>query len=583
MNPFLELLFKPEFCRFAALPLRSMGLKNFGKSLYFTKNKLLGPPNLLPRYLFPALWRNLADRKAVVTENGVLTFAELSERVVCLSNSLNSRGIKPNDRIATLLNNEQSWFEVMLACMIYGIKMPMLNTHLKPSELIQCINDCAPKVLIFSESYLDVIREIQPQLKGIQLFVICSDKSQKYNDLNDYTTLNELIDSGSNKIEKGKFGLPQMPFSGGSTGVPKFIVEEGSKENQKYRQKGVSKRELAALKAKLLYGVSLVGAGQVRGQVVSLIPGPLYHTGVQVAVLPLYLGGTVVPMHKFDAENFLNLIASQRVNFTFVAPTMLERILKLPTDVQQNYDLSSMQVLVCAAAPCPDYVKKGINTLFRQQGAKKNVFHEYYGSSESSIITVLQPKDYEEKPERYKSVGKVAGCECMVYNTEEGRQCAIGEDGHVLIRASRMYSVDYGNSNDMEDSFIDVDGVYWFDDGCIGHFDEDGFLYLTSRSKDMIISGGVNIFPVEIEEVIKRHPKVLDAAVVKVADDDLGEVPGAVIQAVNSQEIEEQEIIGFCRDLGLYGYKLPKYLRYTENLPRNSAGKIRKKELESEF
>jgi len=300
-------------------------------------------------------------------------------------------------------------------------------------------------------------------------------------------------------------------------------------------------------------------------------------------VFPLYFGGTVVPMQKYDAEHFLRLIEQEKANFTFVAPTMLERISKLPEDVKRKYDLSSMQVLFCAAAPCADYLKIGINALFKQQGAKVNVFNEYYGSSESAIISVLQPQHYEEKPERYKSVGKITGCECMVYDPEKKRQCAPGEDGHVVIRASRMYAVNYGNSSDMDDTFIEIDGVYWFDDGCTGHLDEDGFLYLTSRSKDMIISGGVNIFPVEIEEVMKQHQNIMDVAIVKVSDADLGEVPGALIQTVNRERIPDRELIEYCKVNGLYGFKLPRHVKYTDALPKNSAGKIRKKDLEIEF
>jgi len=321
----------------------------------------------------------------------------------------------------------------------------------------------------------------------------------------------------------------------------------------------------------------------VKGQIVSLVPGPLYHGGTQAAVNPLYVGGTIVPMLKFDAEDFLQFIDRYKVNYAFVAPTMLERILKLPDEVKAKYDLSSMQEILCSAAPCAAYVKKGINALFKRQGAGKNVFYEYYGSAEAFIISVLRPEDYEEKPERYKSVGKVCGCDCIAYNVDEKRVCKPGEEGHVIVRNPRIYTVNYGNSNEMDNSFIEVDGALWFDDGCLGYFDDDGFLYLTSRSKDMIISGGVNIFPVEIEEIIKLHDKILDAAVIKVPDRDLGEVPGALIQMIDGNVLSEQEVVEHCKKGGLYGYKMPRKIRFIDDLPRTTAGKIRKKDLEKVF
>ena len=142
------------------------------------------------------------------------------------------------------------------------------------------------------------------------------------------------------------------------------------------------------------------------GNARSLIPGPLYHAGVQVAVLPFLFGGTVVPMRKFSPEGFLKAIQDERINWTFVAPTMLERVLALPDDIKHRYRLSSMRTLICAAAPCPAHVKREVNQLFRRQGAPDDVFHEYYGASETGIITVLLPSDYQEDPERYRSVAQ---------------------------------------------------------------------------------------------------------------------------------------------------------------------------------
>jgi long-chain acyl-CoA synthetase len=580
-----DLLKKHYFRQWIVKNLSSMGLANLIKSVYRARKLNRGWNQSLPRYMFPELWKGLGARKAVISSTGEVSFEQLADRAVRLSNRFHRLGITRRDRVAVLLNNEQGWFDVMSACTFSGIKMPMLNYHLKADELVKCINNCAPKVLVFSPEYLGTIKHIEEALESVEYFVCSGDQpvidSQRLPE--HYLTLETLIANGDPWLEEGGFGIAQMCFSGGSTGVPKFIVEKRIDKGCNPRMKGVTRHDMTRMVDRLIYGIARTGMGGVKGQIVSLVPGPLYHGGVQAAVNPIYIGGTIVPMLTFDAENFLQLVERHKVNYTFVAPTMLERILKLPDEVKVKYDLSSMQEILCSAAPCADYVKQGINALFKRQGASRNVFYEYYGSAEAFVISVLRPEDYEEKPERYKSVGKVCGCDCMVYNVDEKRACKPFEEGHVIVRNPRIYTVNYGNSNEMDDGFIEVDGAYWFDDGCLGYFDDDGFLYLTSRSKDMIISGGVNIFPVEIEEVIKLHANILDAVVIKVPDSDLGEVPGALIQTVNGDVLSDQEIVEHCKQGGLYGFKMPRHIRFIDELPRTTAGKIRKKDLEKVF
>lgn len=581
MSELTDLLKRQDVRQLLAKPLSSLGTFNVIKSTTKAGVASIGGGNL-PQQLLPELWKNLGSRKAVVSHSGTISFAEQSERALRLANAFYGLGLRRDERVATLLSNEQAWFDTMLACLISGYKMPMLNTHLKPAELVKCIDSCEPKILVFSPEFIDVVKEMESKLESKPTLVCSGDGDLPAY----YFTLDSLIQDAKPKLPAalaGSIGLPVMPFSGGSTGVPKFITEGGSKGKNNPRMKGVDAASLKSLQAKLVGGLARLGLWSIPGPIVSMIPGPLYHAGPQTAVLPLLFGSTVVPMRKFDAESFLQLIEQERVNYTFVAPTMLERVLKLPNETKAKYDLSSMKVILCAAAPCPDYVKRDINALFKKQGATGNVFHEYYGSSEAAIITVLKPEDYEANPIRYKSVGIPSGSECRIYDPDEQRWCKPGEVGHVLVRNIRMYRVQYGNSNEMDKAFTEVDGVYWYDDGCLGYFDEDGYLYLTSRSKDMIISGGVNVFPPEIEEVLKTHPNIMDVAVVKVPDEDLGEVPGAIIQSVDGKEMPADEVVAYCKEKGLYGFKLPKAVKFIEKLPKNDAGKIRKVDLEQEF
>ncbi|WP_374972345.1 class I adenylate-forming enzyme family protein [Spongiibacter marinus] len=574
-----DLLKKKDFRQFVAKPFSSIGYKNSAKAVLSAKKLKGQSQDPAIRYFFQAIFRELGDRPALITDKGICTFVELESRVVRLANSLYESGVREGDRVAILLDNEQAWFEFMLACMWMGIKMPMISTHLKPTEITHCVNACEPKVFVYAQRFTDTVVDIESDLTSIEMFVCAEGEPTAAG----HKGLESLIARGNYNLPPGGFGVAQMPFSGGSTGVPKFISEDEEESETNPRLKGVDSTEMNRLTRKFVSGFARLGLGAIKEPIVSLIPGPLYHTGSQIAVAPLYIGGTVIPMRKFDPEKFLALIESNQANFTFVVPTMLERILKLPDEIKRKYDLSSMKHVVCSASPCPDYVKKQINSLFKDCGASGNVFNEFYGSSEVTLVSVLRPRDYEEKEKRYQSVGKAVASDTRIYNVEEKRWCETGELGHVLLRNPRLYRVHAGQTDEISDSLVEVDGVYWYDDGCIGYLDEDEFLYLSSRSKDMIISGGVNIFPTEIEEVLKKHKDVLDVTVVCVADKDLGEVPGALVQTVEGKAMDFVGLERFAKAQGLYGFKMPKYFRQIDIIPRNSAGKVRKKELEDLF
>jgi long-chain acyl-CoA synthetase len=289
-------------------------------------------------------------------------------------------------------------------------------------------------------------------------------------------------------------------------------------------------------------------------------------------------------MQKFDPEDILRTIEKERINWIFVVPAMLERILALPEDIKGRYNLGTMHTIICAAAPATPELKKATNIFFRRQGCRKNVFTEFYGSSETGVSSVLLPVDYEEKPKRYESVGKIRCAETKVFDAESKSWCPPGRDGKILSRSLTTVSLNYvGSPEKLESAFKVVDGQLWFDDGLLGHFDEDGFLYLTGREKEMIITGGVNIFPNEIETAIKKHEKVLDVAVVRYPHKELGEVPAAVIQLKDGHVMEEGDIIEHLKVHNLTSFKIPRHVEFVETLPRHIDGKMCKKELEDRF
>ncbi|MDY7017813.1 MAG: AMP-binding protein, partial [Nitrospirota bacterium] len=317
----------------------------------------------------------------------------------------------------------------------------------------------------------------------------------------------------------------------------------------------------------------------------SLITTPLYHAGTAVGFSPcLLLGGTAILMKKFDPEGWLALIEKERANWAFAVPTIFQKVLALPDEIKGRYNLSSMRVVISSAAPCPPEVKKAINALFMKQGAKGPVFHEYYGSSEGGLFTILVPEDYIANEQRYASVGKARAAEVIVVDKETGRLLGPYEEGLVLIRSAATMALRYlGDEKKAHENIRVVSGKEYYDDGIVGYFDEDGFLYLSSRVKEMIITGGVNIYPNEIENAILTHPSVLDAAVIPVPHETLGEVAQACIQLKPGQTASKEQILEHLEKTGLSGFKLPQDIAILDELPRFIDGKIKKRILREAY
>jgi long-chain acyl-CoA synthetase len=384
------------------------------------------------------------------------------------------------------------------------------------------------------------------------------------------------------------FLLAHNPYTAGTTGIPKssnFFDSIGFMFSDLAEPPRIDLKSFLSYNIRAISFMYWFGGTEifdpVDKNIRTLIVTPMYHAGTIAGWAPFILmGATAVIMHKFDPERFLRLIQEERITWTFVAPTILQRVLALTDEVKTRYDLSSMRSLICAAAPCPPQVKSDINQLFMRQGAKAPVFNEYYGSAETAVVTVLLPGDYRENPKRIESVGKPR-CGDMRILLEGGVWAKPGEVGKVMSRTAPTLSLRYpGSEHKLHESITMVDGEEWFDDGLLGYADEDGFLFLTGREKETIITGGVNLFPAEIEMVLFRHSAVFDAAVIRHPHPDLGEVPIACIQLRESEEATEEDILLFCREKGLHGYKVPAKVEFFGELPRHIDGKIVKRDLE---
>jgi acyl-CoA synthetase (AMP-forming)/AMP-acid ligase II len=304
---------------------------------------------------------------------------------------------------------------------------------------------------------------------------------------------------------------------------------------------------------------------------VHVATGPLYHSGpLAFAAISHTLGCPIVLLRKFDAEDWLRLVAQHRVTNTFSAPTQLKRIVNLPRRELARADLSSMRCLIANAAPVPYALKQEI-----VEKLGDGFLYEVYGSTELGIVTVLRPEDQLRKP---GSCGKTyAGIEVKLVN-EDGSEAAVGEPGELFIRTGLAMDGYHRTAEQLAEL---PDGG-WKSVGDVAYRDDEGYLYICDRKKDMIISGGVNIYPAEIEAVIHAHPQVLDVAVFGVPDDEWGESVYAIVQPKPGETLDLDELRAFV-DANVGGYKRPRQYEVRDELPRTDAGKLLKRVLRNEF
>lgn len=536
-----------------------------------------------------SLWEIMGDREAIVDGDRRFTFAQMRDRVLSLTNAFQSFGVKPGDRVGCMLYNCAEFFECFYAACLTGTPFPPVNWHLDGAELRDTIKLRTPRVFIFDSSFADRIMSIKEELTSVERFIMVGGGAPPEG----VESYEEVIRTNPATMpQKTSFIIAINPYTGGTTGIPKSSNLHDSFSYLLSDQVEAPRASMAEYLKYMMMQYSYLyyyGCADMKapldGNIRSLIVTPMYHAGTAAGYAPcLLLGATAVIMRKFDPEAYLKLIEKEHISWAFAVPTILQRILSLPAEVKSRYHLGSMRALISAAAPCPPGVKTAINTLFMAQGARQNVFHEYYGSSESAVITLLLPKDYREKPKRVNSVGKARCGDILIYDELNEKICAPGEEGLVLGRTVGTMSLRYpGSEEKFKENHRIVNGTEWYDDKLIGYLDGDGFLFLTGRIKEMIISGGVNIFPLEIENVLASHPSIADVAVIRAPDPDLGEAPLACVELRKGERTTAEEIQDFCRNRGLKGFKTPKDVIFYDALPRHIDGKLIKRKLEERF
>ena len=497
------------------------------------------------------------DRPAVIFEGQTITFEGLAERVNRLANGLSELGVGPRDRVATMQVNTNQCIEAYFAAtQLDAIYVP-INFRAKTDELAQMLEIAQPTCLLLGERYLSLVPEGSRSSEGIILLDGETNGSNK-----SYETL--LAESSPDQMhfpEAGDEDTTVIMFTAGTTGVPKGVMLTHDSFSS--------------------YLLATVEPADPEVEESNLITVPFYHiAGLQAALAAVYGGRTLVVMRQFEPEEWLRLAQENQANRAMLVPTMLKHLMEHPKFA--DFDLSSLSVITYGAAPMPlEVIREAIG---RFPGAR---FINAFGQTETaSTITMLPPDDHvldgspeeiETKLKRLTSIGKPLDDVEVSIVDEGGQAVAMGEQGEIIARGSRMMAGYWQEESATRDT---IRGG-WIYTGDLGYQDEDGYIFLSGRAKDFIKRGGEMISPEEVEQVLRSHPKLDDAAVIGVPDVEWGEEVRAVVVGL-SDRVTESEVIEFCRDK-MAGYKRPRSVVFVGELPRNVMGKVLKRDLREAF
>ena len=488
---------------------------------------------------------SLPTKPAVVLGERVLDFASLSRRANRAANVFKGLGCVEGDRIAAMSFNSIEGFEIANGVRRVNMVAVPVNYRLRGAEIAHVLNDSGARVVIAGPDHVDAVMSARPEVKGDRRFVAIGghvpDGWLSYNALMEAASEAPVVD------EIGDGLAASMIYTSGTTGNPKGA----------WRPNGVD----------IAYVMQVISTFELNQSDVYLMCGPGYHSGVAFfSALHHLLGGTVVAQPKFEADGALDLIERHRVTTAFIAPTILQRLV----DAQQERprDTSSLRALILGAAPCPHALKVRAEAVFG------SVLWEFYGATETGVNTVLRPEDQMRKP---GSCGTAMPGQEIRLVDENGNEVADGEPGEFMVR--NAWLAEYYNRPDatcksLHDGFFSV--------GDVAYRDSEGYYYICDRRIDMIISGGVNIYPAEIEAVLHAHPSVIDAAVIGVPDEQWGESVKAVVQLRVGTSASEDELIAFCAER-LASYKKPRSIDFVDELPRDAAGKLLKRKVREPY
>lgn len=492
--------------------------------------------------------KNSGNETALVYEGNRFTFSEFNHRVNTLGQSMLSQGIKEGDHVILYMRNRLEMVEIFYAISSIGAVAVPINYMVRGQDLIQLVNSSdAVFAFVEIEKYPDFEEGLAKFSKIRESNTVLVGDLPKGLDENFlvYRTFLTAGHASDIQVPVGSEDLSAFIYSSGTTSLPKGIMlTHGALLTR-------------VLRFAIEWGLSYKDT--------VLITVPLYHSIGHALMLTLsVLGCKLVVTREFDPEKTIKLMQDEKVTCSIFVPTQYTMMLQVPTIDQ--YDLSSVRLLISGGAPIIADTKKLIMEKFSCE------FSEFFGSTETGAVVVLRPKDVIRKA---KSVGLQAEYAEIRLVDNEGNDVEIGEEGEFAVRWGGLFSGYYNLPEETKKSHME-DG--WFLLGDIGKMDDEGFYYLLDRKKDMIISGGVNIYPKDIEEVLYTHPAVLETAVIGTPDEKWGENVKAFVVLKNDEKVEKEELMEYCNQQ-LAKFQRIKELEFLSSLPRNPSGKILKREL----
>jgi long-chain acyl-CoA synthetase len=507
--------------------------------------------------MYPGLQaKTRPDQPAVIMAGSgeTVTYRELDERSNRLAHLLRALGLKRLDHFAIFMENHPRYVECCSAGERSGLYFTCINSFLTSAELAYILNNSQSKVLITSQAKREVALQALRDCPDVKLLLVADGPGagEQVRNLDEASA-----EHPATPIADEALGMAML-YSSGTTGRPKGVLRPIPDQPPGQR---------------LPIGIALRQMWRIREGQIYLSPAPLYHSAPLAGVsLTIREGGTAIVMERFDAEHFLQLVERHRVTYSQLVPTMFSRMLKLPEDARLAYDLSSLEIALHGAAPCPIPVKRAMIDWWGP------IILEYYGATEGLGFTMCDSAEWLAHP---GTIGKAVFGELHILD-DDMREVPTGATGKLWFKTASPFEyfndpskTAAANSPDRAMSTV----------GDVGYVDGDGYVYLTDRAAFMIISGGVNIYPQECENLLITHPKVADAAVFGVPNEEMGEEVKAVVQLMPGftpgTEIEA-ELIAFCRD-HLAHQKCPRSIDFMAELPRLPTGKLYKTPLRDRY
>ena len=482
---------------------------------------------------------------ALVSGTRVVDFESLNRRSIQAANVFRKLGCELHDRVAVMSFNSIEGFEISNGLRKVSLVGVPVNYRLRGAEVAYVLNDSGAKVVVAGPELVDFVDAARGGVDHDARFIALGERTPE-----GWLSYRGLMDEGSDQSPEGSGGGAlgaSMIYTSGTTGHPKGA----------WRPNGVNIENV-------LQVISIFELGESD---VHLMCGPGYHSAVSFfSALHHVLGATVVMQPKFDADDALDLIERHRVTTSFMAPTLLQRL--VDAQIRNQRDVSSLRALILGAAPCPHALK------VRAEAAFGRVLWEFYGATETGINTVLRPEDQLRKPGSCGTA--VPGQEIRLVGAY-GAEVADGEPGEFMVRntwLAEYYQRPDATSKSLHDGFFSV--------GDVAYRDSEGYYFICDRQVDMVISGGVNVYPAEVEAALHAHPAVLDAAVIGVPDEQWGEAVKAVVQLRPGASATPDELIAFTAER-LAGYKKPRSVDFVDELPRDAAGKLLKRRIREPY